>query len=69
MELITSESFITLKDVVDTVNFGRGVKPKESGYLQHGQAMERILELAETEGFGGVEKKKRHLFRWFKNSI
>jgi len=47
---------ITLKEVVDTINLGRGVKLGDRGYLRHDKSIKLIEELSQSTSFGLVEK-------------
>ena len=53
---LPSGCVMTLKDVVDTINKERGVKPKEKGFIQHGIAKKIIEEMAENSTFGTVKE-------------
>ncbi len=60
MNLIKNElpsgCVMTLKDVVDTINQGRGVKKGEKGFKLHAHAMTSIRALAsEAPDFGGLK--------------
>ena len=46
---------MTLKDVVDTINNGRGVKSGDKKFVQHGIAKKTIENMAETTEFGEVK--------------
>lgn len=53
--VITTDLIITLKDIVDVINKGRGVTSKEKGFIKHSYGMGIAKKMTKVPSFGTAQ--------------